>query len=99
MERTNELMSGALRPINSVVEEVIGRRISPASSWRWRTKGVRGVRLACYFVAGQWCTTADALREFIHRSSEAGMPPDSASVEERDTVTARRLEAAGLLRT
>jgi hypothetical protein len=95
-----DLENDELRPVNSLVERRLGRRLSPATIWRWRTKGVRGVRLECYLIAGHWCSTPAALAEFFRASSEAATPVEIAVtpiVHERSPAKERRLRAAKLL--
>jgi len=87
-----EDVADALFPVARLVEQRIGRRISPPTLWRWRTRGIRGVRLECYLIGGVWCTTPAALAD----SSAASLPPVEPPTE-RDPATTRRLAAAGLL--
>lgn len=83
-------------PVANLTERRLGRRASPPTLWRWRTKGVRGVRLPMVLVFGQWCTTDAVLTEFLRATSEAGMSAPEPPTE-RSAATERRLRAAGLL--
>jgi len=93
---TINLETDELIPVSKLVQTRLGRRIAPATLWRWRTKGTRGVRLPMVLVLGSWCSTPKALTEFLRESSEAGMPQPAPPVE-RDEATNRRLQAAGLV--
>ena len=46
------LETDKLRPLSYVIRDRIGKRTSPATLWRWRLKGVNGVRLECVRVGG-----------------------------------------------
>ena len=50
---------------------------------RWRLKGVRGVKLSCFLIAGRRYTSRDRLNNFIHATTAAfdGRPdkPDQSS--------------------
>ena len=96
MAATIDLETADLVPVVKLVEQRLKRRISPATLWRWRCKGTRGVKLPMVLVFGQWHSTDEALTEFLRASSEAGMPLAGPSAE-RDPATTRRLKKAGLL--
>lgn len=53
-----------LHPIGRAVELVTGSWPSPSKSWRWRRKGVHGVRLATVMVGGRRKTSVEAVRRF-----------------------------------
>ena len=100
MKNTIDLETDTLLPVAPLVEGRVGRRISPATLWRWRVKGIHGVRLEAYLVAGVWCSTPAALTAFLRDSSAAAMsgaPKTDGRPRERDPETTRRLQAAGLL--
>lgn len=81
---------------------LLPRQPSPATLWRWRTRGLKVngkcVKLECIRVGARWCTTREALADFLRRSTEAASPTESAEEEqqERDPATQRRLKAAKL---
>lgn len=50
--------------------------LHPSSLHRWRTKGLRGIKLESWLIAGRRVTTTDALREFLEKASR----PDSGSL-------------------
>ena len=91
-----------LRPVNEIIKARLGKRISPATLWRWRLKGVNGVRLECLRVGGYWVTSNAAFTEFLRAQTEnalaactGGGADDAPS--ERSPEKVRRLKVAGLL--
>lgn len=44
---------------------VNGRKVHPATIWRWATSGVRGVRLHSRLVGGRRVTTESEIEEFL----------------------------------
>ena len=96
MNKIIDLIQDELKPVGQLTKDRLGRRVSPATGWRWRTKGVRGVKLPMVLDFGQWCSTEAALTEFLRASSEAGMPAADPPAE-RDEATTQRLRKAGLL--
>jgi hypothetical protein len=55
-------------------EEILwrnGKPVSPATPWRWWTKGIDGVKLEITHVGSVPCTTRRKLREFFARVTEA----------------------------
>lgn len=77
-------------------------RPSPATLWRWRTKGVgtgnQRIRLECDRVGGRWYTTRAAMAEFISRQTAATtVPANDDPPGGRSVATQQRLQAAGLL--
>lgn len=88
-----------LRPVNDIVQARTGKRNNPATTWRWRLKGVNGAKLPMVRVSGVWCTTAAAFAEFI-RAQTANCQPASLDTDapaERSAATTKKLAAAGLL--
>jgi hypothetical protein len=70
---------------------------------RWRLKGVRGVKLSCFLIAGRRYTSQERLEDFIAKSTAAvdGPPQDSnirtPSQRKRAADRAdKELEAAGV---
>jgi hypothetical protein len=45
--------------------QLFPRPPSPATWWRWRTRGIGGVKLRCWKVGGRWATTATAVADFV----------------------------------
>lgn len=95
------LKTDELRPLNEVIRARIGKRISPATLWRWRLKGVNGVRLECVRVGGNWFTTNAAFAEFLAAQTANVLGPELARLDptppRRSPETERRLREAGLL--
>lgn len=81
---------------------LLPRQPSPATLWRWRTKGIltngQRIKLDCVRVGGTWCTTRKAMAEFLRRQTEAALSVgNDESTPERSPATERKLKAAGLL--
>ena len=88
-----------IRPAQQVIKSRTGKRVSPATLWRWRLKGVGGVKLPMVRVGGVWHTTVEAFAEFVRAQTAALTPADPVGEvsAERSESTRRRLEAAGLV--
>jgi len=93
-----------LRPVNDLVEARFGKRLSPATLWRWTHKGItvggQRIRLEAYRVSGVWCTTPPALAAFVRAQTAAALgdgPNDDDGPGERSDATSRRLANEGLL--
>ena len=95
-KRLIDLETDDLRPINELCKRRLGRKVSPATLWRWRLKGARGVKLECVYVTGVWCTTTTAFAAFIAGTTAAASPIDDEP-RERPESTEAKLKAAGLL--
>ncbi len=99
MAATINLEIDDLRPVNKFVRARFGKRVSPATLWRWHAKGSNGARLEVVKCGGCWMTTAAAFAEFI-RVQTANCTPtpigNDAPVE-RSAATKKKLAAAGLL--
>ena len=93
--------SDQLRPVNEIIKARLGKRISPATLWRWRLKGVNGVKLECIRVGGYWFTTDAAFGEFLRAQTENALAACGAGVPdapaERSPEKVRRLQAIGVL--
>lgn len=80
---------------------LLPRKPSPATLWRWRTKGIligkQRIKLECVRVGGQWCTTADAMAEFLQRQTKAALEVESNQPSTRSDSTVRRLQESGLM--
>jgi hypothetical protein len=77
-----------------------GVSVSPATAWRWYTRGVHGVKLRTWMVGGRRMTTLDALDEFFASTTAAADSARTTSSPEptgRTAETAARLAAAGIL--
>jgi hypothetical protein len=78
---------------------------NPATLWRWRTKGIRGVRLKTVLVGGRRYVSRAALNRFIQAVTaatqqsdgpSAAAAPQKGSTRRRSAETSRRLKEAGL---
>jgi hypothetical protein len=84
---------------------LLPKRPNPATLWRWRTKGVRGVKLETVLIGGRRYVSRAALRQFIDAvtaaASQAEGPavskPSNESKRQRPAETSRRLRQAGLI--
>jgi Protein of unknown function (DUF1580) len=70
---------------------------NPATLWRWRTKGIRGIRLQTVLVGGRRFVTRKAIEEFIQRLTEAAEQRATDIRQERSQATIVDLKSAGLL--
>ncbi len=73
---------------------------SPPTLWRWRTRGVNGVKLECVRAGRKWYTTYEALNRFLDAQSSLPVPSPAEKPQEprtRSDKTNDRLRAAGLL--
>jgi len=66
-------------PFIVAVEKATGTRPHCQTVRRWITKGVRGVRLEAVVMNGGYYTSPEAVREFIHATTQARL--DAASRE------------------
>jgi hypothetical protein len=53
-----------------------GKKRTPSSIHRWRTRGVRGVHLQAWKLPDGWYTTLDAYHDFIRRLTEVCTTPN-----------------------
>lgn len=90
-----DLETDELLPVNRICKTRIGKRMSPATLWRWRLKGVNGARLECVRVGASWCTTHEAFSRFL-RAQQQCEPLNRESADHSES-TRRHLEDAGLL--
>lgn len=76
--------------------KLLPRPVSPTTWWRWRTKGVNGVKLPALRCGNVWMTSRQAVHEFIRVQSIAfqsrATEPNGRSLKLSDD-----LKAAGLL--
>jgi Protein of unknown function (DUF1580) len=85
-----------LLPINGVpkfLEKRIGKRINLSTVYRWKTRGICGVRLETVSVGGGSFTTPDAMNEFFAKSTRAKQQreiADMRSKQESSTYAARQ---------
>lgn len=86
-----------LRPVSQLMHDLTGRRPSPATLWRWCSRGTsRAGVLPSLTVFGTRHTTREALVEWLRRGSEVA-PVAAPESDARDQATDRRLRSAGLL--
>lgn len=58
-----------LLSVSKAIEQVTGQRINPTTAWRWREKGVRGVKLQVVHFGGRVMTTTDFVQKFLDACS------------------------------
>jgi Protein of unknown function (DUF1580) len=71
---------------------------NPSTLWRWRTRGIDGIKLATVRVGGRRFVSRAALNEFISavtRTGESSIPSDASVARSQETTL--RLKASGLL--
>lgn len=77
-----------------------GKRPCAATLWRWALRGVRGIKLESIVCGGARCTSAEALRRFFARLTEAAdkaAPAPQAMPRRRDPRrSAKILDEAGI---
>jgi hypothetical protein len=71
-----------------------GRPVSPATLWRWTTRGVRGVCLETIRIGATTATSAEALDRFIAAINDK--PIQSISPSKRERQIEKELAAIGL---
>jgi len=83
---------------------LLPNRPNPSTLWRWRTKGVRGVKLETKLIGGRRFVYPAALNRFIEAVTAAASKADQPAPSEpaagkrpRSSETSRRLKRAGLM--
>ena len=98
---TIDLETDELIPIGDLTKKRLGKRVSPATIWRWRLKGVKAggitIKLEAVRVAGVWHTTTAAFAEFISVQTTAANAAHQMEPTSRSESTQRRLAKAGLV--
>ena len=69
------------------------KKVHPSTLHRWRSKGIRGIRLVCTRIGGCWYTTQNALEEFCRKLSAS--PESKPSPKVDSTLIDRELEKRG----
>ncbi len=90
----------SLQPLLPLLAQMLGKRPSPATLWRWHKVGIKvgddRVRLEAKRVGGQLYGSVEAVERFI----QAQNPPIADSTEEsedRSPDMEQKLQAAGML--
>lgn len=101
MSTTIDLENDKLVPVNELCRKTLGKRVAPATLWRWLKKGVRGgIKLEAVQAAGVWCSTPAAFAKFLRAQTAACLHTESSdddSPAERSEETADALRKAGVL--
>lgn len=66
-----DLDRDSLKPVSSICEQRTGKRAAPSKVWRWRIKGVRGVKLEAVLINECWHATNKAFSDFIRGQTAA----------------------------
>lgn len=76
-----------------------GRHPRPSTLWRWRLKGVRGVRLACWYVGTKVYTTRQAVDDFLRGCTAVALEtPEVAALEPKKKYPKEVIEGAARVR-
>lgn len=59
--------------LSDAFEKKTGRRPNPCTTWRWSTKGCKGIKLQVVFMGGTRLTTEEWVSEFIDAVSRVNM--------------------------
>ena len=75
--------------------------VAVSTLWRWKTKGVRGVRLEAALIGGRWYTSSEAVDRFLgalaaKAGQEVTTPSESAARKARIARAERRLSRMGV---
>lgn len=82
-------------PFIKAVEAVIGHRPHLQTCRRWIKKGIRGIKLEAIFAGGEYRTTEDAVRQFIHATTQARLEsPEPAKIDRVKPVRSGRVKSA-----
>lgn len=97
MEATQSAPSATAKmKLVDALEIRLNYRPSPPTIWRWRKKGVNGVKLKAERCGRQWMTTLEKVDEFIRLQSETE-PVDPEGSGGIDAATMEQLRAAKLI--
>ena len=73
------------------------KKVHPSTLHRWRSKGVRGIRLVCNRVGNCWFTTQNAIEEFCGKLSATPESKPNPKVDPK--LIDRELEKRGFKST
>ena len=94
-----DLETDELTPVATIFAARTGKRLNPATLWRWLRKGCHGVKLEAVPVNGVWCSTSRAFAAFFQEQTTARLTsPSESAPSPRDERTTRKLKTAGLLK-
>ena len=71
------------------------RPVAVSTIHRWRSPGLRGIRLEAIRIGGVWCTSIEAFDRFILQTTNADRSP-TRSVRQSSSLTTDALDAAGI---
>ena len=90
------LPRGDLLTINQAARRLPGSP-HPSTIWRWRKKGIGGVRLCTVLVGGRRYITVEVLEQFIASMTASRETPIVEAHAERSPAVRGKLTEAGLL--
>lgn len=70
---------------------------SPATYWRWHSRGIHGIKLEIIRVGGRVYSTEAALAEFIRLTTAAKTTKPNPDTSVRSSAVERQLREANLL--
>lgn len=86
-----------LSHVPNVLEKQIGKRLNLATIYRWRQRGIAGIRLETILIGGRAFTSMEALQSFFQQSVEAKhgnqAVATSAEIKRSRLSSEKRLEA------
>ena len=65
--------------LSDAFEKKTGRRPNPCTTWRWSSKGVKGVKLQVVFMGGTRLTTEEWVQDFMDAVSQVNMAKHEAA--------------------
>jgi Protein of unknown function (DUF1580) len=100
-------LSGKSKPLTlAQAARLLPNHPNPVTLWRWRKKGIRGVKLQTELIGGRRFVYREALEQFIQAINDAAVSkadrPASSSEpaggkHTRSAETSKRLKRAGLM--
>ncbi len=80
--------------VPKAVELATGRRPHPATCFRWRQRGISGIRLDTWKVGGRRETSVEAVRRFIEATTAASDSPQAATVSRTNRQRQKSIDRA-----
>lgn len=92
-----------LLPLKKAIQSEIPSAVAISTVWRWATKGLAPahdgeprIKLEVIYVGNRPHTTRQAIRDFLHRATEARLARIESNRQRGHDVTDAELIAAGL---
>ncbi len=87
-------MTNHLLNLPEAFEKVSGRRPNPCTTWRWSTKGCKGVKLQIAFLGGKRMTTERWAQDFIDAVSQVNIAKHEVAPMQTPRQSERNAEKA-----